>query len=204
MRKGSTLVKASLLSCFTVSLVVTIAGCELAALGSREKSDSSVQVGQRHLNGDEVQDAPYSRARLLTVAEHVAGAVGSVYNPNNGWWPQLAGTLVSRRHILTIYSTLEFAYPGKFEVSFVQDPAQIFHEVDRKVLESMGAEGRVVLLTLDRDVPPSIVENIPRFNSGQLQDFFRKNRDGEFIQVGFDASTPPSRVVTDRFMGRKS
>ncbi|AKU93270.1 hypothetical protein AKJ08_3657 [Vulgatibacter incomptus] len=116
-----------------------------------------------------------------------------------------SGTLVSRRHVVTAGHCTDGERVGRIRVRFAQAPDEWFYEsdreIDRKVWSIKSPASRdgggydVALLTLDRNVPISIVKELPAYNIEDLRDFISANRAGGFVLAGYGASRNASGGV---------
>lgn len=145
-----------------------------------------------------------SHAEDLSTAFGVNGAVAKlVWSGQPPSKVNCTGTLISRIHVLTAGHCLDGHAPEAFQIIFSQDESERFEEIDRHIWDARGpaawdpsSDGGgkdVAIITLDRPVPPSIVENIPRVHTGNVDTFLRNNRKSNFIIVGYgryEGNTP--------------
>lgn len=171
-------------------IVVATAFGVLASCGGEGPTGEELGAMQQEIRGNYRVDNT-SRAEDLTEPEGVVGAVVRLayITPDGSEVDWCSGTLVSRRHVLTA-GHCNVPNAVSYKVRFAQDrnhpfSASMLHVWDTKGPGDGGGGKDVALLLLDQPVPPSLVHNIPRVNTGDVGNFIRRNRNQPYIIAGY-------------------
>lgn len=115
--------------------------------------------------GNQTEWAYDSRGEDLTSAQGVAGAVAYL---SNGF----SGVLLRRDRVLTSARAIT---GGQISVTFAQEPGEVFDVVGHAKHPKSSQFGReLAFVFLDRDVPPSIVQKLPKVQMHNIKDHLKK------------------------------